>query len=261
MLFSELLRAMVRGADGWSAPISDDWMQGRSAFGGLQAAQALRAMRGEVGDALPLRALQVTFVGPVPAGSVAVRAQVLRRGASVSHVQAQLLGDALPLMCATGVFGAARPSAVEHWRSRPRLDEPGPVEMRFVAGKSPAFMQHFAARWLRGDLPFTGNQLPEATIELALHDSGPASEAHVVAMADFAPPIALSMLAKPTPGSSMTWLLELLADRFDHWPLQGWRVDVVLEAAREGYTSQSLVVYAPDGSAVALGRQSMVVFG
>jgi hypothetical protein len=34
-----------------------------------------------------------------------------------------------------------------------------------------------------------------------------------------------------------------------------------LLAARDGYTSQSVAVFGPDGRALALGRQCMVVFG
>ena len=46
--------------------IPDDWAQGRSVFGGLQAAFAVRAMR-TLEPAAPLRSLQVTFVAPIAA--------------------------------------------------------------------------------------------------------------------------------------------------------------------------------------------------
>ena len=41
----------------------------------------------------------------------------------------------------------------------------------------------------------------------------------------------------------------------------GWRVDAQMMAAESGYTNQSLVLWGPGGVPVALGRQSMVVFG
>jgi hypothetical protein len=69
------------------------------------------------------------------------------------------------------------------------------------------------------------------------------------------------MMRKPSPGSSLTWMLEFLSDRFEDLPLDGWRVDAELVAARAGYTSQSTMVWGPGGEAVALSRQSMVVFG
>jgi len=43
--------------------------------------------------------------------------------------------------------------------------------------------------------------------------------------------------------------------------LDGWRIDAQMMAADSGYTNQSLVLWGPGGVPVALGRQSMVVFG
>src|SRR3546814_20333367 len=64
MQFSQLLSAM-RGADGeWQVDVPADWQQGRTLFGGLQAALAVRAMRGLVPASTPLRTLQATFISP-----------------------------------------------------------------------------------------------------------------------------------------------------------------------------------------------------
>jgi hypothetical protein len=97
-------------------------------------------------------------------------------------------------------------------------------------------------------------------IELGLRDSGTATEYHVVAMADFIPPIALSFLRGPAPAASLTWMLEMLADDVSALPLEGWRMDAHVSAARDGYTHQSMELWGPGGVPVALGRQTMVVF-
>jgi len=125
----------------------------------------------------------------------------------------------------------------------------------------PAFTQHFRAHWLRGDLPFSGGRQRDSVLQLSLRDDGPVDETHVLAFADFIPPIALSLFAAPTPGSSLTWMLELLRDRYDDLGLDDWRVDAELIAARDGYTNQSVMLWGPGGEPVALSRQSMVVFG
>jgi hypothetical protein len=83
----------------------------------------------------------------------------------------------------------------------------------------------------------------------------------VIAIADLIPPIALSHLRKPSPGSSLTWMLEFIADDFAHLALENWRVDAELVFAGDGYTSQSAMIWGPGGIPVALSRQSMVVFG
>jgi len=136
-----------------------------------------------------------------------------------------------------------------------------PQELHYVEGRMPAFTQHFRASWLRGDLPFSGGRQRDNVLQLSLRDDGPPDETHVLAFADFIPPIALSMFATPTPGSSLTWMLELLRDRYDDLGLDDWRVDAELIAARDGYTNQSVMLWGPRGEPVALSRQSMVVFG
>lgn len=60
--------------------LTQDWLQGRSGYGGWQAALAVKAMRALLGDELPLRSLQVNFIAPVPAGRVTAYAELLRRG-------------------------------------------------------------------------------------------------------------------------------------------------------------------------------------
>jgi hypothetical protein len=74
-------------------------------------------------------------------------------------------------------------------------------------------------------------------------------------------PVALAHLSVPAPGSSLTWMLELLRDRIDDLPLSGWRVDAELVAAGDGYSSESVMVWGPGGVPVAVSRQSIVVFG
>lgn len=262
MLFSEIMDSM-RQADGvWTANASEDWLQGRSLFGGLQAALALKAMRGLVPQGGPLRTLQVTFLSPVPAGPVRARAQLLRAGKNATHVEGRLVDQGGQALClAIGIFGAARASAVRIAPQQPAV-EGEPRKFPFIKGVTPDFTQHFAMCWRRGGMPFTGSGLPENVLDLDMHDGGATTtEEHVLAIADVIPPVALSLLKTPVPGSSMTWMLELLTDRIAALPLQGWRMDAQVVAAADGYTSQSGLLWGPGGVPVALSRQNMVIFG
>jgi acyl-CoA thioesterase len=259
--YSTLLASSTTLGDELDLAIPDDWMQGRSVFGGLQAALAVRAMRGHVDAALPLRTLQVTFVAPV-AGTLRARATVLRRGGSATHVEARVSGtDGVLAAIVIGVFGVARRSAIAVMPVREDVEAVKPAQLAYTPGVVPAFIQHFTARWLRGALPFSGAKETSHVIELGMHDEGAASEAHVIAIADFTPPLALTFLKAPANGSTVTWMLELLADGFERFGLTGWRIDAELAAARDGYTNQALTVWAPDGTPIAFGRQSMLVFG
>ena len=260
MLYSELLAAASIEAGVCRAEVPPEWTQGRSSFGGLQAALAVGAMRSLLPAPLPLRTLQTTFAAPVPPGPVLVRAQVLRSGKNTQQLEARLLQGQETLCLVIGIFGAARVSTIAVRPRQPEIAATTPLEFRHIPGLTPEFTQHFKARWLRGGLPFTGASEPAAMVEIGMRDRGNASEAHLLAIADFMPPLALAMLRQPAPGSSMTWMLELLRDRFDDLPLDGWRVDGEMPAARDGYVSQSLMVWAPGGEPAALSRQSMVVF-
>lgn len=256
--FSTLLAAAGRSPGVLSVHVPDDWLQGRSLFGGLQAALAVETMRTLVPD-VPLRVLQTTFVGPVGGGLVTVSARVLRAGKNVMHVEARLGDDAVFI----GIFGQNRPSVVGITLEEPPRPSPtaSPRTLPFIPGVTPNFTQHYAATWRRGATPFTATPSPDPYLELTVQDDGPFTEAHLIALADFIPPIALSYLRVPAPGSSVTWMLELLRYDFAAQPMSGWVIDGRLLAAKDGYTSQTVTVIAPDGTPAALSRQSMLVFG
>lgn len=257
--YSLLISRIETGAGASQVEVPDDWLQGRTLFGGLQAAIALRAMRTLVPDA-PLRSLQTTFVGPVPGGLVRATARVLRSGKNTTHVEARILDGETTLAVMVGIFGLARESSVKVVPAQPAVPPGKPFEMKYVAGAVPAFTQHFKARWIEGGPPFTGATDRDNVIELGMHDAGPATEYHIVAMADFIPPIALSFLKERVAAASLNWMLEILADDVAALPLHGWRIDAHISAAAGGYTHQSLELWGPGGVPVALGRQTMVVF-
>ena len=78
MHLSTILDSMIHDGGTFRAEVPDSWLQGRSVYGGLQAALAVRAMRAMLPAPAPLRVLQVSFVAPLPAGPVSLRAELLR---------------------------------------------------------------------------------------------------------------------------------------------------------------------------------------
>lgn len=254
-----LMSRMVARDGESSLEVPDDWLQGRTTFGGLQAAIALAAMRSLVPDA-PLRTLQATFLAPVGGGVVRAKARILRSGKSATYVESRLVDGDQTLAIVVGFFGVARESKVALRLEQHVVTPVKPIEMRYVEGAAPAFTQHFKARWIEGGPPYSGDRHSRNVIELGLRDSGNATESHAVAMADFIPPIALSWITDRVAAATVTWMLELLVTDFS-MPLDGWRMDATMMAAEGGYTNQSMVLWGPGGMPVALGRQTMVVFG
>lgn len=262
--FSKLLASAVPDPGGLRLDVPPDWMQGRSVFGGLQAAFALQAMRRLV-PSVPLRTLQTTFIAPV-AGHVRASARILRQGKNVTLVEARLGEDeATPQALMVAAFGTARSSVVARQVVQPAVElDPArvvalPIGLRSDNG--PQFTSQFGVRWLRGLPPFTGDTSYQQVLEVEMADEGSASEAHVIAVADYIPPIGLSFLRTAAPGSTLTWMLQLLVDDLSGIPLSGFRVDAELSAARDGYTSQAVTIYAADGTPLALSHQNMLIFG
>ena len=111
--FSELMSSLRRNGSDWTVTIGDDWLQGRTIYGGLVAALCLDAAQREYADLAPLRSAQISFVGPAK-GNVRIRPTLLRKGKSAAFVGVELEGDAGLATRATMCFAADRPSALRH---------------------------------------------------------------------------------------------------------------------------------------------------
>lgn len=263
MEFSAVLERQTLEASGNGVVIiPSDWMQGRSAFGGLQAALLLRAMRRLIGDvSTPLRILQVNFIAPVPADKpIGCTVQILRRGRNTHQVEGRLRDGQSTLCFAIGVFGAPRPSlATFRPRQRPVVQKEDGTE-RYPWSETAEFFQHFSIRWLEGALPFSGAARAESIVMLAHRDPASTTEAHIVALADAVPLAALSLLKEPAARSSLAWTLEFFGVSIEGMPRTEWRMDSALLAASDGYAQQSALLWTPNGQPAALSRQTGVVF-
>lgn len=262
MRLSEVLDTLRPADRGWAAEAPASWAQGRTLFGGLQAALLVAAMRQHVPADVPLRSLQTTFVGPVPAGTVHIQVQVLREGKSAIHVQAHT-HNAEGLGCtAIAVFGRRRESSIV-------IEPPAPLValsptraplQPYVEGVSPAFLQHAQQRFARGAMPFCGGSEARTQIYVRYPGESRVTEALVIAIADTIPSPAISLLKRFAFASSMTWTLELLRDDLTQLPIGDWLMDAEVTSARDGYAFQTATLWSPDHRAVALSRQSAVIF-
>lgn len=268
--FPQLIAARIRGGDSTTFEVTEDWLQGRTSFGGLVSAYAAQAMRDVAGKAWPaevsLRALQASFVAPVGPGKVEVAVRTLREGKNVRQVQAEVRQNGETCSIMLGVFATARSSvlppvqpvrpppvkAVEELRSVP-----------FMPGIAPNFLQHVETRWAEGGLPFSGQGGTRLSIHMRLRERDPAivsDEVLAVLMADVTPTPVIGQFTKPVPMSTVSWALELrplAADPGDGW----WRADTDAVVVDGGYVNQAGRLWAPDGSLAALAYQVVMVGG
>ncbi len=263
MLFSEALATLHAADGGWQALIGEDWLQGRTLFGGLQAALAVRALRQCIPQQWPLRVVQTTFIAPVPPGPVRIEGHVLRTGQSAIHAQARIVERGKTLCSVLAIFGQGRASALRLTPAQPdrgeRADEK--TELPYGAGIAPPFTQHFVMRWTGGRPPFSGATANTTRIHVRHREAQVLDEAHAIALADTVPSPGLSMLTQPAMASSLTWMLEFVDHRFGFPHEAFWRMDTEVTAGGDGYLAQSALLWNPDGVLCALSRQSVAVFG
>ncbi len=111
--FTALMASMAADGETSSVTATEDWLQGRTIYGGLTAAFCLESVAQHFDELPPLRSAQFSFVGPA-SGTVMIRPTILRRGKSTVFVGVDLFGEAGLATRATLCYGMARPSSVAY---------------------------------------------------------------------------------------------------------------------------------------------------
>ena len=250
--------------------ITENWMQGRTTYGGLSASLCLDAVLKQHSDLPPLRSAQITFVGPV-SGDVQVQVTTLRRGKSVASMHARLSNEAGVGTEAVFSFGKKRESRLNADFTKPfSVGKPEDAEEFFEGPFRPVFTENFDCRLVSGARPLSGSSTSEMLLWVRYNQSkmnggstDPATnvDPHVslLALADMPPPAVLPMFDDFAPISSMTWMVNFL----DHpttdekgW----WLLRTAAENAKDGYSSQDMQVWDSSGRLVVTGRQSVAIF-
>jgi acyl-CoA thioesterase len=260
--FTEIMNSLQAADDGWTVTVSDDWLQGRTVYGGMAAALCLQGALRSFADLPPLRSAQFAFIGPA-SGALQIRPTVLRKGKSTVFAGVDLIGDAGLATRATLCFGAARASALAHVAiASPEMKAPDSCP-DFFRNAPPVlrFLEHIEGRHVGGSLPFSGSAHPEMMLWLR-HRVPPQTSAAValLALADAPPPAASTMATTPSPISTMTWSLDMLTDNIttdDGW----WLIRNGAEQIGNGYSSQAMTVWNAQGEPVMASRQNVAVFG
>jgi acyl-CoA thioesterase len=253
---------MRREGDAWRVDVPEDWQQGRTVFGGLQIALAVRAMRAELGRDFPLRSVQATFVGPLVGRDLQLRAEILRTGKSTTHARCDMRHEGRTGCTSVAIFGEPRPSKFTLEIPRPIVDvDPESLtDLPSVPGITPQFLRHIQLRWAVGTHPYTGQREPRSTIFARMRDRRCSTEDALIALADSIPTPVLSMLDRPAPASSLNWMLEILGDpgQLDR---DGWcQIGTQVRAGTDGYLSQTSILWGPNGHAFCVSHQSVAIF-
>lgn len=249
----------IRRIDGgFAAIVPEEWMQGRTSYGGLSSALALEAARTLAPDMPPLRSAQISFVGPL-AGEIEVRARILRRGRNAAWVSAEISSAAGVGLIATFVFMGPVESSLHLHEVPPPSGWIAPDDaVRLPEGRGPGFAMHFDRAFA---LPRAAQKLPELAWWVRLKDrEGLDPMVELLLLADALPPGVIPLIESRAPVSTMTWLINLLTpvpQTRDGWFL----LRSAGNYAEKGCSSQDMVIWNARGEAVAVGMQSIALFG
>jgi hypothetical protein len=257
--FDSVIAGVRADGDGWVASPSDDWLQGRTLYGGLSAALALRACELALPGLPPLRAGQIAYIGPA-AGEVRLEPRVIRQGKSVTYVACDLVSGGAVALRALYAFGGARESVFSAVAPPPpafrRPEDCPPV---WPAGIGPSFAQHLNQR-LAGELrPLSGAGQGDLLVWVKHGEPVTPGQVALVAMGDALPPASFTRFTQPAMISTMTWSFDLfepeLADG-SGWLLLHSRDDGV----GAGYAGQDMGMWDEAGRPLMRGRQSVAIF-
>lgn len=257
MNLPRLIASAERGEGRLRAAIPENWMQGRTAYGGLSAALAFEAARSAAPDLPPLRSATIDFVGPL-AGTVEASVEILRSGKLALWAEARVRSEAGLGLRATFLFMRDIASSVD-FNEGGAPPAPSPEEAQEAMRKGPAnfFTSNFDYRHA---LPVSERRTPDFLRWIRLSErEGLDPVTELLCVADALPPAAMPLYETPGPVSSLTWMVNLLTPRpatRDGW----WLVRATSDYARFGCSSQVMRIWDADGAPVTSGMQSVALF-
>ena len=126
---------------------------------------------------------------------------------------------------------------------------------------TPEFLERFDMRFATGSPPFSGASEPDFGGFMRFAEPPAVVGAReLIVLADAWPPAVSPLLARPAPGSSVTWTIELVgtgeraADAF-------WQYDVHTHAAGGGYAVTTARIWDDAGTLHAVSHQTVAIFG
>ena len=237
---------------------ADEWLQGRTLYGGASALIAYTAAIRAFPDLPPLRSAQIAFVAPVGA-QVTPRAEMIRQGRNVVQVRVELLVEDKVALTSLWLFGTAREANAVH-PADPVTPAPIPVEDAEVlmADKGPPFIVNNFELRRAAPSGGTGGPVVRRWLRLKHDDIDPTSR--LILIGDTMPPGSMRVMQRPGPMSSMNWAINLLdpvAETRDGW----WLCETSSDHAGDGYSSERLRLWDADGRLVSIGQQAAAIFG
>jgi len=238
---------------------AQDWMQGRTLYGGASALVAYTMATRAFPDLPPLRAAQIGFVAPV-GEDIELTAEIVRQGRNVTQVRSEIHSGGKVALTAFWLFANGREANAVR-AADPATDWPGLAEDNAVAmeGQGPAFIQkNFEIRFGQAQQEDHGATIRRWARLTEDHTLDPVSK--LVLMGDVMPPGAMRIMQRVGPISSINWSFNVL-DPKTQSPGGWYLAENASQHADLGYSSERLRMWDANGKQVIEGLQCVAVFG
>ena len=255
----------------FTARFDEDWLQGKGVYGGVVSAIVVNAVQQVVDRRRRLRSLTVCFTAPARPGTAHVTTRLVREGAMVSTVAAEVLSEdggvvatALATLAADRVVDASV-AAVATFASATMPDAIAASAATVLPEAMPGMPRmgsRFTWRFSWGDAPGSSGQ-PRFGAWLRLRDGLPGNvvdEAAAVAFLDVLPPALLSALPMMRPAASVEWTVQFVGP-LPHVlaPDEELLVTAATRTAGDGYAEEVDELWTADGRLLAQARQTIAL--
>ncbi len=260
--YSQMMQEFSASRPDYRVDLSDNWLQGRTAFGGITSALLLQSILNEHENLPPLRTMQVNFIGPA-VGTLQISHQMLRRGKNNVTFEARLDSKLGAGTYGYFTFGVNREISIDMDYPHKKITrQPSACAPMVPHVNGPGFLDNFERLLVSGPALLSGADNPDLTI-WTRHKDVSAYAGHdglvpLIVLAD-APPAALTALTGLQALSSMNWNINILTDDFstdDGW----WLMRSATDFIRDGYSSQLIEVWNSEGRRVMDSIQHIALF-
>jgi len=242
---------------------TQEWSQGRAAYGGLLAGLVYEAMNKKNADGRPVRNLQISFIGPVSfEHPLYLETEVFREGKSVTQILGRGIQNGRTQIAVMGSFGHARESVLSV-KSEPCLFPEIPSElnaMPYVEGVFPEFTKFFDFRYIT-KMPFQGSK--DSTLRGFVRFKSAQTQmgiSQVLGLVDAWPAAPLPMLNSPAPASSLNWTIEFVHPQPSLAAHEYCQYEAVTEHTANGYAHTRAKIWNMKGELMAISQQTATIF-
>ena len=230
-----------------------------SQFGGWVAAAMLKAALGEAPEGQHARALSAQFFLPIRPGPLSIGVRALRKGRSISFLQAELSqGEDVRAQAAVTV-GAGRQDALAHHFAP--MPEVAPSDADGLGDFSPPtpFGRMLRARWIEG-APFTEASGARSLFWSRTREPTRLDAPALAMLADYMPPRVFYVARNFVQSSTLSLNVQFHATQAELEAVydRGVLADVRGRRIADGYGDHTASFWSPDGVLLSTSEQIAV---